>query len=94
MKRQYQWDKAKAKTNLAKHEVAFEVIHDFDWDTALTYEDERWRYGEDRFFSFGLIDDRLHTLIWTWRDAQVRVISLRKANDRERKYYDTKIIHH
>ena len=93
-KRKYQWDTAKAESNFAKHGVVFEAVYDFDWGTVLTLDDQRWLYGENRFFSLGLIDHRLHTLIWTWREDYVRVISLRKANDRERKVYDTKIIHH
>ena len=91
---EYQWDKAKAERNFAKHGVAFDLVYNFDWDNALNYEDSRNEYGERRSTCIGAIYGRLYVLIWTLRQESVRVISLRKANDRERKqYYDEKIIH-
>jgi hypothetical protein len=61
---------------------------DFDWGNALVAPDDRRDYGEERFVSIGPINGRLHVLIFTARDATVRVISLRKANKREVKQYE------
>lgn len=90
----YQWDNAKAEANLARHGVAFEEVCGFDWDSCVTLVDECPRHGEIRFYSLGLVNNRLHALVWTWREGSIRVISLRKANNRERKGYDAKIVHH
>jgi uncharacterized DUF497 family protein len=49
--------------------------------------DDRKDYGEVRYRAFGTIDDRLHVLIFAARGAQTRVISLRRANERERLGY-------
>jgi len=83
----YQWDEAKAAGNLAKHGVGFEAVFGFDWSSAIITSDSRSDYGEDRFEAVGFIDDRLFVLIFTLRGSAVRVISLRKANKRERNDY-------
>ena len=58
----------------------------------LTREDVRKDYGEKRFVSFGSIDGVLIVLVWTDRFPAIHVISMRKANRRERKTYE--VIHH
>jgi uncharacterized DUF497 family protein len=77
-------DEAKRQANRAKHGVDFAQIDGFDWATAVTREDTRGDYGERRFISTGLIGDRVHVCIWTIRAGRMRLISLRKANARER----------
>lgn len=62
----------------------FEDVLGFQWETAMEVEDNRKGYGETRWIVLGYIGLRLHTLIYTWRSGVVRVISLRKANARER----------
>ena len=44
-------------------------------------------YGELRVVSAGYIGGRLHLVVWTARGDTRRIISLRKANDREEKAY-------
>ncbi|MGJ0427057.1 BrnT family toxin [Methylocystis sp.] len=53
----------------------------------LTVEDERRDYGEDRFISIGFLDGRMVVLVWTRRGGARRIISMRKANDREQAIY-------
>ena len=84
---EYEWDEDKCEANLAKHDVDFDAVRGFDWQTAQVFEDLRFDYGERRFWALGLIEDRLHVLAFTIRDNAVRVISLRKANRREVNYY-------
>jgi uncharacterized DUF497 family protein len=84
----FDWDADKAKANLAKHGVAFEVVRDFDLGSAVEIIDSRMAYGEERRRAIGFIGDRLHVLIFTQRGGRIRVISLRRANARERKSYD------
>jgi len=81
------YDPAKNKLNITKHGVAFEEIEFFDWSTAFIYEDKREDYGEERRIAPGFIHQRLHVLIYTTRKQALRVISLRKANERERRVY-------
>ena len=83
------FDPAKNEQNVALRGISFDSVVRFDWDTALVGRDDRVNYGEDRFIAFGQINGRLHVLVFTPRDGAIRVISLRKANKREIKRYDT-----
>ncbi len=53
----------------------------------LTVEDDRRDYGEIRFITIGFLDDAMVVLVWTPRDNASRIISMRKANERERRLY-------
>lgn len=85
----YEWDEAKAQLNLEKHGVAFETVHNFEWETALVLEDDREEYGEDRYRSMGYIGTGLYALVFTFRGDTIRVISLRQATRREKRYYES-----
>ena len=49
--------------------------------------DDRFDYGEERFFTVGLLDDRMVVIVWTPRNDARRIISMRYANDREISRY-------
>ena len=53
----------------------------------LTGEDDRRDYGEDRFITIGFLDDTMVVLVWTPRGGAHRIISMGKANERERTLY-------
>ena len=53
----------------------------------LTAEDMRQAYGETRFITVGLLAKRMVVLVWTPRGAARRIISMRKANEREQNLY-------
>jgi uncharacterized DUF497 family protein len=53
----------------------------------LTVEDDREDYGEIRLITIGFMDGRMVVTVWTQRGAARRIISLRKANEREQKTY-------
>ena len=53
----------------------------------FTGQDSRMDYPVDRFISVGLLDARLVVLVWTQRGEVRHIISMRKANDREKKIY-------
>jgi uncharacterized DUF497 family protein len=79
----YAWDERKRASNLRKHGVDFAIVQNFDFETALVLRDDRKNYGEERFRAYGSIHGRLHALVFTRREGQIRVISLRKSNARE-----------
>jgi uncharacterized DUF497 family protein len=85
---EYEWDPGKAAANAAKHGVSFEAIHEFDWDAATTSPDLRRNYGEERILALGPINGIIHLAVFTNRDGKIRLISLRRANDRERRNYE------
>lgn len=59
----------------------------FDGAT-LTIEDDRMDYGETRYITIGFLDERMVVLVWTPRGDVHRIISMRKANDREKAIYE------
>jgi uncharacterized protein len=85
----WEWDEAKRQANLAKHGVDFAVVVNFDWTTADVRVDDRFDYGEVRKFALGLIDGRLFALVYAERNGLMRVITRRKANEREKRLWST-----
>jgi hypothetical protein len=53
----------------------------------FTGQDTRMDYAEDRLITVGCLDTRLIVLVWTPRGEVRRIISMRKANDREKALY-------
>jgi hypothetical protein len=86
----YEWDENKRVANLAKHGVDFIDAKNFDWSSAIETIDDRFNYIEDRWIALGFIGSRLHVIIYTMQGENVRLISLRKANKREKDYYEEK----
>jgi hypothetical protein len=82
------FDPAKDARNIARRGLSFTRAVDFDWAGALILEDTRRNYGERRFQALGHIEDRLHMLVFTPSAGSVHIISLRKANNREVRYYE------
>lgn len=82
------FDPAKNQRNIELRGVSFEHAADFEFETALTWLDQRMDYGEDRWVALEFIDERLHALCYLETPHGIRVISLRKANERERRTYD------
>lgn len=58
----------------------------FSGDT-LTVEDDRYDYGETRYITIGFLDGHMVVLVWTPRQRSRRIISMRRANEREQKAY-------
>ena len=83
-----EFDPAKSAENEIMRGIPFTLAEGLDWSTALIVEDTRRDYGERRFRVLGNIGARLHVMIFTPRADKVRVISLRKANDKERTLYE------
>ena len=82
------FDPAKNERNVADRGLPFTLVEQLDWSSAIVEEDVRKNYGERRYLALGLIDDRLHAVVFTPRADKVHVISLRKANPREVKDYE------
>ena len=49
--------------------------------------DDRRDYGEPRNITIGFLDDRMVVVVWTLRAGAFRIVSMRKANDREQAHY-------
>jgi uncharacterized DUF497 family protein len=87
----YFYDPAKDRANRAKHGVSLAVAEILFAGPHLSMTDDRFEYGEVREVAFGLINDRLFVRVYADREAERRVISLRKANKREVKCYGERL---
>ena len=83
------YDPAKSLHNAQVRGMPFDLAADFDWSAALVVEDTRQDYQERRFQALGFIDPHLCMLVFTPREGAIHVISLRRANQRERTRYAT-----
>jgi uncharacterized DUF497 family protein len=82
-----QFDPTKDAKNTEKHGVSLAAAAGFEWADAVTWPDQRQDYGEERFAGLGYIGDRLFYVVFVARVEARRIISLRKANQREVKRY-------
>jgi len=81
----FEWDEAKRASNFEKHRVDFSSAEVFPFHDAL--ERPHMQGEEERIEATALIGDRLHVMVYTWRNGIRRIISFRKANPREAKRY-------
>ena len=81
------WDETKRKLNIKNHGLDFAGC-DAIWDHfTVTREDKREDYGEERLVCFGILDDEVVVMVYTERRKGPHVISLRKAEKYEARYY-------
>ncbi|HJR71971.1 MAG TPA: BrnT family toxin [Gammaproteobacteria bacterium] len=81
------WDERKRLRNIELHGLDFvgcEAIWD---DFTVTREDVRKRYREQRLVTFGRLHGQIVVLVYTERPRGPRIISLRKADKYEARYY-------
>lgn len=78
-----EFDPRKNERNIRDRQITFAAVARFRFDQALIFVDDRRDYGEVRYVAMGPLDGRVHVLCFTETASGIRVISLRKANDRE-----------
>jgi len=82
------YDEDKRLSNLEKHGFDFVGAASIFEGFHITREDSRGNYGEQRFQTLGLYGNVLVVMmIHTPRDGSDHIISIRKANKHEQKYY-------
>ena len=85
------FDPAKDAANLAKHGFSLLDAVGFEWETAVVWPDTRRDYGEPRMVALGYIGLRIMSVVFVDRPPEQpterRIISLRKANNREVQRY-------
>ncbi len=90
----FEWDENKNKSNQKKHGVSFEVaMLAFNDPNILTWLDNRYDYGEERWISIGLATERLllqvaHVVEEDKNGEEIiRIISARKGHSRDWRRY-------
>ena len=82
-----EFDQAKRDKTLQERGLDFApAVEVFD-GIHFTGQDKRMEYEEDRFITVGWLDANMIVMVWTLRGEVRRIISMRKANDREKTLY-------
>jgi uncharacterized protein len=89
----FEWDEAKAHSNLKKHQVSFEIAARAFLDPLALSVQDRIEGGEYRWQTLGVVDDYLlllvaHTVRQSDESEIIEIISARKADKKERAYYE------
>jgi len=87
---EFEWDEEKAQGNLKKHDVSFEEAATIFNDPKIaTISDPDHSEDEERYVSLGKsIILRLLSVVHTYREERIRLISARKATKAEKKTYE------
>jgi uncharacterized DUF497 family protein len=80
---QIEFDSSKRDKNHAERGLDFARCAEVFAGVNVTFSDTRVDYGEKRFSTMGLLDGRMVAIAWTPRGEVRRIISMRKANERE-----------
>ena len=83
------FDPAKNVSNTLKHGVSLDYAECLEWSDALIWTDTRRDYGEPRKIALASDKCRLYCVVFVEREDVKRIISLRKANQREFNHYET-----
>ena len=81
------FDPVKDTINRTKHGLSLDQASDLGWATAVIRPDDRRDYGERRLRAYAMLGGRLHMVVYTPRGDRLRIISLRRANNREVRRY-------
>jgi uncharacterized DUF497 family protein len=86
----FEWDPKKAAANFRKHSIRFsEALDVFDDDYALTIIDDISDPNEQRFVTLGMgLKGIIMVVVYTSRAENIRLISARPAEAREREEYE------
>ncbi|CEN56672.1 BrnT family toxin [Candidatus Methylopumilus turicensis] len=84
----FNFDSNKDAINLAKHQLSLADAANLDWMAALIWIDNRHDYGEIRQVGLVPMNQRLYVVVFVDKKTERRIISLRKANNREYERYE------
>lgn len=86
----FEWNEAKARTNLAKHGISFdEASTVFGDPLSVTVHDPLHSRHEDRFVTVGVsVANKMLVIVHVDRGQRVRIISARTATPQERRQYE------
>ena len=84
---EFTWSQRKRAKNLERHGLDFVDAVQVFQGLVFTYEDDRFRYHEQRFMTLGLLEGVPVSIVHTETEHEIRIISFRKATRREAQIY-------
>ena len=84
---EFTWSETKPAANIKAHGLDFVDAASVFEGMTFTFEDDRFTYGEQRFVTLGLLAGITVSVVHTENEYEIRVISFRKATQRESQIY-------
>ena len=84
---EFEFDPVKSDFNKDKHGIDF-VLAQAVWDDEKLVVTKARSDTEPRFMALGMIDGKLWAVFHTIRGAKIRVISVRRARQKDKEDYD------
>lgn len=88
---EFTWSETKRAANLKAHGLDFVDAPRVFEGLTFTFEDDRFSYGEQRYVTLGLLAGFPVSIVHTESDHEIRIISFRKATNRETDIFFSKI---
>ena len=88
---EFSWSETKRSANLKAHGLDFVDAPRVFEGATYTFEDDRFSYGEQRFITLGLLAGIAVSVAHTETKHEIRIISFRKATDREAQIYFSEV---
>lgn len=85
------WDEVKRRANLVKHGIDFLDAEEILDGPTVTTEDRRFEYSERRWVTLGFLAGVVVSMVYTERGDELRIISIRKAQKHEERYFLSQI---
>ena len=90
---QIEFDGAKRAATLESRGLDMARTGEVFAGATLSAKDDRRDYGEERYITVGFLDGAMVVVVWTLRGDAYRIVSMRKANERERSLYGARLGH-
>ena len=84
----FEFDDSKSQANLLKHGISFNDAQRL-WDDPSLLEITAKTEDEPRYLIIGLIDEKCWSAVITYRDKNIRLISVRRSRTEEVAFYES-----
>ena len=84
----FEFDDSKSQANLLKHGISF-IDAQALWDDPSLLEIPAKTEDEPRYLIIGLIDEKCWSAVITYRDKNIRLISVRRSRTEEVALYES-----
>ena len=85
----FEYDEQKSDTNKSKHGIDFKEAQKL-WEDPYSFElPSSQSEDEERFLVLAKIKSKNYTAIITYRNTNIRIISVRRSREKEKKFYES-----
>jgi len=85
----FEYNETKSSMNKSKHDIDFKEAQKL-WEDPYSFEiPSAQSEDEERFLVIGQIDSKNYTAIITYRNTNIRIISVRRSREKESKLYES-----